>query len=678
MRLCSATTTRSIPTQSSVNRNGSKSTTTLASRIRIYDNHASRKQQSSSRANNTNNRGTTSSSQSEFGRRDSHKKTFSDIRTVDNIINNRISSNNNNNVSFVCKAVSMSSMDESKSRDDEDIERLIMNKQKIRGLNRGEGEVSSWSSSSSARKQQFENNNKDNYANANAKIELGKDSAMKTGAYYAAQQTQNDKPLKINQDLLIEEAKRIRNQSLFARTRAERRKLREPSIETFKRAIQYDAKDGRAYVGIGKIYVQQKEYAKAREIYEFGTRATGSENAHLWQAFATLERKAGNIQQARKYFDAATIANPKHAAAWHGWGELERGEGNYQRARDLFLKGLMKVPKSESSAHLYHSLGLMAMERGRFEEARAHFRDGAKTDKGAKSAAIWQSWGLLEAECGENERARQYFKRGLEVCPKSKYIWLAWGRFEASVGNIPRARQLLQRGVSLNPADRSLLQAIARLEANDGNIRMARQYFAAGTKLDPSHQQNWQAWGVAEFRSGNIEKARELFQRGVWVRPESKDAAVGLQAWAILERSQGNIPLARELFKCSVKANPTNQKSWLSWAQMEEEIDNVARASELRNLCAQQRAEEAIGMTDLSPASLVGLDATIRPILKRLSSLLSGESSSGSGDTFTRTDENGDLYETDSFVWAGDELLFSNGKEEDQDDDYSAYDDDYK
>jgi len=145
-----------------------------------------------------------------------------------------------------------------------------------------------------------------------------------------------------------------------------------------------------------------------------------------------------------------------------------------------------------------------------------------------------------------------------------------------------------------------------------------------------------------------------------------------------LERSQGNIPLARELFKCSVKANPTNQKSWLSWAQMEEEIDNVARASELRNLCAQQRAEEAIGMTDLSPASLVGLDATIRPILKRLSSLLSGESSSGSGDTFTRTDENGDLYETDSFVWAGDELLFSNGKEEDQDDDYSAYDDDYK
>ena len=203
------------------------------------------------------------------------------------------------------------------------------------------------------------------------------------------------------------------------------------------------------------------------------------------------------------------------------------------------------------------------------------------------------------------------------MCPKSKYCWLAWGRFEASIGNIQRARELIQRGVRLNPADRSLLQALARLEANDGNIRVARQYFAAGTKLDPSHQQNWQAWGVAEFRAGNIEKARELFQRGVWVRPESKDAAVGLQAWAILERKEGNIPLARELFKCSVKANPTNSKSWMSWAQMEEEIDNISRASELRNLCAQERAEEAIGMTDLSPASLVGLDARMRPMRKR-------------------------------------------------------------
>ena len=156
---------------------------------------------------------------------------------------------------------------------------------------------------------------------------------------------------------------------------------------------------------MGKIYVHQKEFAKARGVYENGTRATGSENAYLWQAFATLERKAERAR-GEEVFRRGGGCQSETRGRLARVGELERAEGNYQRARDLFLKGVMKVPKSEASAHLYHSLGLMAMERGRYDEARKHFRDGANTEKGAKSAAIWQCWGLLEAECGE-KRTRE-------------------------------------------------------------------------------------------------------------------------------------------------------------------------------------------------------------------------------------------------------------------------------
>ena len=69
-------------------------------------------------------------------------------------------------------------------------------------------------------------------------------SFMREGGVYNAQ-IGKEKPLKINQDLLIEEAKRIRNQSLYARTRKERKKLREAAIETFKSCLLYtsDAAD---------------------------------------------------------------------------------------------------------------------------------------------------------------------------------------------------------------------------------------------------------------------------------------------------------------------------------------------------------------------------------------------------------------------------------------------------
>jgi hypothetical protein len=39
-------------------------------------------------------------------------------------------------------------------------------------------------------------------------------------------------------------------------------------------------------------------------------------------------------------FDAATVADKKHAAAWHGWGMLEKKQGNLLRARDLWKKVL--------------------------------------------------------------------------------------------------------------------------------------------------------------------------------------------------------------------------------------------------------------------------------------------------------------------------------------------------
>lgn len=64
----------------------------------------------------------------------------------------------------------------------------------------------------------------------------------------------------------------------------------------------------------------------------------GGENEYIWQAWATLEAKQGHIAMARKLYDAAIVANSKHAAAWHGWGLLERRQSNYSKACSLWLK----------------------------------------------------------------------------------------------------------------------------------------------------------------------------------------------------------------------------------------------------------------------------------------------------------------------------------------------------
>ncbi len=215
----------------------------------------------------------------------------------------------------------------------------------------------------------------------------------------------------------------------------------------------------------------------------------------------------------------------------------------------------------------------------------------------------------------------------------NKYVYLSWAVFEAKCGFIDRARSLLREGCRRNPGDPPLLQALARLEAKEGNLEGARTLFEKGTKLDPAHQANWQAWAIAEWKAGHVDRARELLQRGVWVAPRSRNACRLFQAWGVLEEKEGNVALARQLYKCGGKADPTSETCWLTWAVMEERQGNPTRAQELRQLCVQQRAEELVGQSDLSPAAMFGIDSALRPILSSLAKMFNGPDTTATAES---------------------------------------------
>jgi tetratricopeptide (TPR) repeat protein len=159
-----------------------------------------------------------------------------------------------------------------------------------------------------------------------------------------------------------------------------------------------------------------------------------------------------------------------------------------------------------------------------------------------------------------------------------------------------------------------LLQGWGVFEASLGRLATARALFERGASADPTHQALWQAWGVAEAAAGNVDTARALFQRGVWARPASGNTAMCFQAWACLEAKEGQPGLARQLFRAALRLDPTSVPTWHGWAHMEERLGNDARAAELRVLCLQQRAEEAVGLADTG----VSAQQLLRPLLDKV------------------------------------------------------------
>jgi Tfp pilus assembly protein PilF len=416
-------------------------------------------------------------------------------------------------------------------------------------------------------------------------------------------------------------ARSLRRAALRAPSFKAKARLEKESEALLRRARDLDPTDGRPYVSLGRLLVQQRRVDEARALFDDGAAATGGANSHVWQAWATLEARAGNTAKARTLYDAATVADPAHAAAWHGWGLLEKRAGDRGRARDLWVRGVREAKKDAAAyavagpnPHLHQSLAMLAAEAGFMEEARAWFGEAVSGRAGSRAAPVWHAWAMAEARCpgGEPAAARYLFARGLEAAPRSRYVHLSWALWEAGAGEVANARRLLARGHALNRRDPAILQAWALLEARRGDADAARDLLARAAALEPRHLPVWQAWGLLEGRAGNLDRARELFKSGLAACPDTGDTAGAAhlwQAWGTVEAGAGDTATARALFRAALRADPACEPAWHAWAAMEEGAGEYARADELRALRLQARTETALprGFREsLDPARAAG------------------------------------------------------------------------
>ncbi|XP_027165527.1 protein high chlorophyll fluorescent 107 [Coffea eugenioides] len=467
------------------------------------------------------------------------------------------------------------------------------------------------------------------------------------------EQIPGGKPLTINLDLALYRAKILARNFQY-----------QASEKILQKCIYYWPEDGRSYVALGKILSKQSKMGEARAVYEKGCQATQGENPYIWQCWAVLENKMGNIRRARELFDAATVADKRHIAAWHGWAVLELKQGNIKKARNLLGKGLKFCGGNE---YIYQTLALLEAKARRYEQARYLFRQATK--RNPKSCASWLAWAQLEAQQENNPAARQLFEAAVQASPKNRFAWHVWGVFESNLGNIDKGRKLLKIGHTVNPRDPVLLQSLALLEYRYSNANLARMLFRKASKLDPRHQPVWIAWGWMEWKEGNISTARDLYQRALSIDSTTESAARCLQAWGVLEQRIGNLSAARRLFRSSLNINSQSYVTWMTWASLEENQGNSVRAEEIRNLYFQQRTEVvddaswAMGFLDIIDPAIDSIKKLLNlgqnPYKKAVNPLTgspgaengdSGEESAGRSSDYVKGTRSEEEFDLDKFV----------------------------
>lgn len=362
---------------------------------------------------------------------------------------------------------------------------------------------------------------------------------------------------------------------------------------------------------LGIVEDKLGDSASARKWFQKSVQVRATAPAYV--AWALLEDKNDDYEQARKLFEAALEADPVHGVAYNAYGMMEARRGNLDKARKIYDRGL-KVCASSSVWHGYGQLELkLARNPAR---ARELFRAGAAQTR-EDTAFIWHTWGMLElsekcivdarrvfenalklyprnsrllvgaalaaaASCRETRTddiaARDLFKRSVVADPTHAHAWQTWGVFELRCGKENAAQALFKRGLRLCPSHGALWQAWGVLEMSKGNFAKARKLFQRGASFNPNHVHLYQAWACMEVRAGNIDQARKLLDHAL--KQDDHHGAVWT-AYGLLEARHGTIDSARQVFINGIRSSPNHAPLYRTYGETEVRAGNYDRARDL-------------------------------------------------------------------------------------------------
>ena len=245
------------------------------------------------------------------------------------------------------------------------------------------------------------------------------------------------------------------------------------ATEAFKRALEIDPKNTFAIHELGKLAIKHGELEAARAYFQMGVdsddpkgvmlcaeslsnvmifqqqeqearalfecvsaRYKGATSSRFLRAWASFEKKNGNVPKASELFSISAKLNPRDERTWLQWAQLERRR-NKNTALECVRAGVNVSPLNPFLWQLYGSL----------------------------------SWEVEGVSCG-----RDVFTRGVKNCSRNQQLLMAWAIMEIQEGEPRRALDVLRRGdTSLRGRHEPLLDLWVRTAKSLGEEKEARE-----------------------------------------------------------------------------------------------------------------------------------------------------------------------------------------------------------
>lgn len=156
------------------------------------------------------------------------------------------------------------------------------------------------------------------------------------------------------------------------------------AIVEYKRVIQADVINARAYTGLGVAYSEKGDFAKPIAYYQ-GIFDANPEDVHKCYELGVAHESNGQIDKAKELFEMALRINPEYASAHHSLGDIYGARGDYIKEMEHLKKA---VELNTDDIDAYYISNIPYGRKIVYDQARDCFLTAIKIDSDYSDAYL--------------------------------------------------------------------------------------------------------------------------------------------------------------------------------------------------------------------------------------------------------------------------------------------------
>ena len=234
----------------------------------------------------------------------------------------------------------------------------------------------------------------------------------------------------------------------------------EASLAEWRKAIELNPADGRAYVGMGVALVSTGGVNEGLALYKKAMEVD-PESPDAYSQMGILLARQGNFEEAIPYLSKAVELNPQDAVTpGNLCGALALSNGRTAQSIEYCQQAVTALPDDVQS---HANLAIALSNAGKVDDAIAELETAAKLAPG--DGAIQRNLAIALAQKGRLEQAITHLERAMQLAPDFVEGYYYLGAIYATSGRLKDANAQWRHLLELQPGHVLALNSLARLLA---------------------------------------------------------------------------------------------------------------------------------------------------------------------------------------------------------------------